>query len=56
MHGKFTVLVLPVDGDVVFATVQDFDNKGVSIPDLQCWPRILTVDCEYVVGSTQSVL
>lgn len=49
-------LVLPVDGDVVAATVQDFDNKCVSITELQCGPRILTVNGEYIVDSAQSVL
>lgn len=30
---QFYSLVLPVDGDIVTATVQDFDNKCVSITD-----------------------
>lgn len=53
---QFYSLVLPVDGDIVAATVQDFDNKCVSITDLQCGPRILTINGEYIVDSAQSVL
>lgn len=47
--------MLPVDGGIVTTTVEDFNNKTVSVPNLQCRPRKLPVNRDYVVGTAQPI-
>lgn len=42
-----------MDGNVVTSTVDDFDDEGVAVSDLQSGPRELPVDSDYVVSSAQ---
>lgn len=44
-----------MDGGIVTTTIEDFNNKTVSVPNLQCRPRKLPVDRDYVVGTAQPI-
>ena len=50
---KVILLSLPVHGNVVLCIVYNFDHKGISISDCQCWPRELPVDCDSGAGFAQ---
>lgn len=48
---KLKVCYLPVNGNVVTSSVDDFDDQGIPVPRLDGGARELAVDSYYVVSS-----
>ena len=46
-------LLVPMDSDIVSRIVLDFDNKCVSISDIQSWPWKLSIHRYNVPGFAQ---
>lgn len=42
-----------MESDVVTGSVNDVDDEGVAVTDMQSWPWELAIDCDYVVVSAQ---